>query len=629
VGLAQASELKTVAALAATPNDPSFKVALSHLALEVNARFQSGAASSAEFMWRVIEILKDVRGTEHPELRINCLMDASHFFYLLGQTFRAIEPSLSAVELARRAEHKPLLRKALTFLAIMYADSGNISRAVECYSEALDLAQALRDQEAECAVWLNLGVALLYAAQYHDAMACFEHAIHLSGTHPSLQKFRSAGFSNIALCCLHLEDFARGLKAAEICIREAPEPHSAAELVSRVLKENYYTRLLLEVNNLEKAGERCAIARKFAAESKSARAEIAASIAEGLYEVHAGRPDVGISRLTNTLEKARLLRSMLRDTLVALVRAYEIVGQPERALTYLREMMEALRQTQQENALKHVKLHLDHVGQELGGESSITTRLERQEAALRGKIAQQELFKSRIEMLERLAVTAELRDDSTGEHSYRVGKMAALIAQEFGCDDETCYMIELAARLHDIGKIGVPDAILLKPDKLNNAEQQIMRTHTTVGAELLSKSNIPHMQMAEEIARYHHEWWNGCGYPSTLSGSAIPLAARITALADVFDALTHKRPYKVAWPIDAALDEISRLKGVQFDPQLTDLFVVLVSRLRRDYIDIDSYLGEAAHESPFLQARSRIWNALHRSHDINGASNGNRLDLQR
>jgi len=156
-----------------------------------------------------------------------------------------------------------------------------------------------------------------------------------------------------------------------------------------------------------------------------------------------------------------------------------------------------------------------------------------------------------------------------------------------------------------------------------------MRTHTTVGAELLSKSNIPHMQMAEEIARYHHEWWNGCGYPSTLSGSAIPLAARITALADVFDALTHKRPYKVAWPIDAALDEISRLKGVQFDPQLTDLFVVLVSRLRRDYIDIDSYLGEAAHESPFLQARSRIWNALHRSHDINGASNGNRLDLQR
>ena len=319
---------------------------------------------------------------------------------------------------------------------------------------------------------------------------------------------------------------------------------------------------------------------------------------------------------------------MLRDTLVALVKAYEIVGQPERALSYLREMMESLRQTQQENALKHVKLHLEQLGQDLGNEAALATRLERQEAALRGKIAQQELFKSRIEMLERLAVTAELRDDSTGEHSYRVGKMASLIAQEFGCDDETCYMIELAARLHDIGKIGVPDAILLKPDKLNSAEQQIMRTHTTVGAELLSKSNIPHMQMAEEIARYHHEWWNGSGYPTNIAGAGIPLVARITALADVFDALTHKRPYKVAWPIDAALDEIGRLKGLQFDPQLTDLFIVLVQRLRRDHIDIDSFLGQAAHQSPFLQARSRIWNALHRSHDSEAIS-GSRLDLQR
>jgi len=175
----------------------------------------------------------------------------------------------------------------------------------------------------------------------------------------------------------------------------------------------------------------------------------------------------------------------------------------------------------------------------------------------------------------------------------------------------------------------VPDAILLKPDRLNDAELQIMRTHTTVGAELLSKSNIPHMQMAEEIARFHHEWWDGSGYPAHLSGSAIPLAGRITALADVFDALTHKRPYKVAWPIDAALDEVSKLKGRQFDPQLTDLFIVLVGRLRHDHIDIDSYLGQAAHESPFLQARSRIWNILNKSHDGDQRGIEGRLDLQR
>jgi putative two-component system response regulator len=611
--------------------EPALKLALSRVALEVNARYQSGAPASAEFMKAAIDALKGIQGTEHSDLRINSLIDAAHFYYLTGQTFSAIEPVTDAVDLATQVGHKLLLRKGLTVLGMAYADTGNISQAIECYDKALTVAQANRDTEGECVVWVNLGVALLYAAQYRDALSCLEHVIRIAGSNPALQRFRGIAFSNIALCSLHLEDFARGLKAAEICILESAEPHTSAELVGRVLRENYYTRLLLEVNSVEKAGERCEIARKYAARSNSARAEIAASIADGLYQVHAGRVDVGISRLTNTLEKARTLRSMLRDSLAALVKAYELVGQPDRALVYLREMMEALRQSQQENALKHIGLHLEQLeqlGEDHVGEGPIVARLKRQEDALKGKVAEQELFRSRIEMLERLAVTAELRDDSTGEHSYRVGKLSALLGQEFGCDENTCFMIELAARLHDIGKIGVPDAILLKPDRLNEAETLIMRTHTTVGAELLSKSNIPQMQMAEEIARHHHEWWDGNGYPGNLSGSSIPISARITALADVFDALTHRRPYKVAWPIDAAIDEITRLKGRQFDPQLTDLFVVLVTRLRQDHIDVDSFLGQAAHGSPFLQARSRIWNALHRSPDGEGGSNS-RLDLQR
>lgn len=621
-------ELETLGKLAAHTDAPEARLALSRVALEVNSRLQ-GSSASAEFMQSVIQTLKKLRGVANADIRINCLLDAAHYFYLTGQAFSAVEPAAIAVDLAAEVANKPLYRKALTFLGVLYADSGNFPRAIECYAKALETAQALMDAEAECAVWVNLGVALLYAAQYRDALSCLEHTVQLAGKTPALHKFRTAALSNIALCCLHLEDFGRGLKASETCVSESQEPHSAPELVARVLRENNYTRLLLEVNSIEKAGERCEIARRYASRSKSARAEIAASLAEGLYEVHAGRVDVGISRLTNTLERARLVKSMLRDTLAALVKAYEQIGQPERALVYLREMIESLRQTQQENALNHVRLHLAQLGDEAAGELPISKRLQRQEAALRGKVAEQELFRSRIEMLERLAVTAELRDDSTGEHSYRVGKLASLLAQEFGCDEETCYMIELAGRLHDIGKIGVPDAILLKPEKLNDAERQIMKTHTTVGAELLSKSAIPHMQMAEEIARYHHEWWNGSGYPGNLSGSAIPLSARITSLADVFDALTHKRPYKIAWPIDAALDEIAQLKGSQFDPQLTDLFIVLVARLRNDHIDLDSFLGQAAFASPFLQARSRIWNALHKSHDRDGEGSSGRLDLQR
>lgn len=610
-------------------NEADARVLLSRVAMEVNSKLQAATGHAAPYVTSVVQGLKEIEGASNSDLRINILLDAAQFFYLVGQTFNAIEPATDAIAISERVDNKPLLRKALTFAGVLYADTGNCSRAIECYAQALDIARELRDSEGECAVWVNLGVALLYAAQYRDAISCLEHTVHLAGTTPALLKFRTAALSNIALCCLHLEDFGRGLKAAEKSVNESPEPHSAAELAARVIRENNYTRLLLEVNAIETARERCEIARRYAQRSKSARAEIAASIAEGLYEVHAGQVDVGISRLTNTLERARLLRPMLRETLAALVKAFELIGQPERALIYLREMMEALRQTQQENALKHTKLHLEQLGHDVIGEVHLSARLKKQEAVLQGKVAEQELFKSRIEMLERLAVTAELRDDSTGEHSYRVGRMASLLAQEFGCDDATCYMIELAARLHDIGKIGVPDAILLKPEKLNDAERQIMRTHTTVGAELLSKSNIQHMQMAEEIARHHHEWWDGSGYPGNLSGSGIPLAARITALADVFDALTHKRPYKIAWPLDSALDEIAQLKGLQFDPHLCDLFVVLVQRLRRDHIDLDAFLGQAAHQSPFLQARSRIWNALHKSQDRDGEGSGSRLDMQR
>jgi putative two-component system response regulator len=175
----------------------------------------------------------------------------------------------------------------------------------------------------------------------------------------------------------------------------------------------------------------------------------------------------------------------------------------------------------------------------------------------------------------------------------------------------------------------ISDAILLKPATLNAAEQQIMRTHTVVGAELLSKSNIPQMQMAEEIARSHHEWWDGNGYPGTFSGTEIPLAARITALADVFDALTHKRPYKLAWPIDAAIDEIAALKGRQFDPDLTDLFLALITRLRREHKDLDAFLGQSARESPFLQARAKINDALKRRPVGANAGSNSRLDTQR
>jgi putative two-component system response regulator len=191
-----------------------------------------------------------------------------------------------------------------------------------------------------------------------------------------------------------------------------------------------------------------------------------------------------------------------------------------------------------------------------------------------------------------------------------VGRLASILGREVGLEDDVCFLVDLAARLHDIGKLVVPDAILLKPGKLTPGEREIMETHTVAGWEILSQTNIPQMHIAQEIARHHHERWDGTGYPDRLSATAIPIAARVSALADVFDALTHKRPYKEAWPIADSLAEIKRLRGRQFDPELTDVFLDLVPRLQREHGDLDQFLAEEAKHSPFIQARERIARAL-------------------
>ncbi|MDQ4108930.1 MAG: HD domain-containing protein [Actinomycetota bacterium] len=168
------------------------------------------------------------------------------------------------------------------------------------------------------------------------------------------------------------------------------------------------------------------------------------------------------------------------------------------------------------------------------------------------------------------ALAAEYRDDDTGQHTRRVGRMAALLAQELGLEIELVERLERAAGLHDVGKIGVPDSILLAPRKLTPEEFEVVKTHTVIGARIMSGSRSPLMIMSEEVAWSHHERWDGRGYGG-VAGEDIPLVA----VADVFDALTHERPYKEAWPLDEAIAEIRRQRGQQFDPRVVDAFVAI------------------------------------------------------
>jgi HD-GYP domain-containing protein (c-di-GMP phosphodiesterase class II) len=187
----------------------------------------------------------------------------------------------------------------------------------------------------------------------------------------------------------------------------------------------------------------------------------------------------------------------------------------------------------------------------------------------------QEVEDARLETLQRLAMAAEYRDDDTLQHTERVGCLAAQVAERMGLPPEAVRLIRQAAPLHDVGKLGVSDTILLKPGRLTPEELELMKRHSAIGAAILAGSSSPVLQLGETIAHWHHERWDGSGYPDALSHEAIPISARIVAIADVFDALTHERPYKHAWATDDALDEITALRGRQFDPLVADAFLSL------------------------------------------------------
>jgi putative two-component system response regulator len=214
------------------------------------------------------------------------------------------------------------------------------------------------------------------------------------------------------------------------------------------------------------------------------------------------------------------------------------------------------------NLLQTRRLHLD---------------LEHANASLEERVARRtaELEQTRMEVFRRLALAAEYRDDETRQHTKRVGIAAGLLAAELGLDRSMVEIIETAAPLHDLGKIGIPDAILLKPRKLSDAELAVMHTHSTIGGEILAGSGSPLLEVAAEIALTHHERWDGAGYPAGLLQEQIPLSGRIVGLVDAFDAMTHDRPYRRATSVPEAVAEVTRSSGTHFDPAVVDAFLRL------------------------------------------------------
>jgi putative two-component system response regulator len=583
--------------------------ALAELAATIKKKLACASRDDIPFFRSASEDLLSLPESTQREERVDCLLDIGQFFYLIGDTRQALQNTLATFELTK-AQVAPLqLHRTLNCLGIFFMDTGNISRAIECYAEALEIAQNASEGFGELKVWQNLACALLYAFQYRVANSCFDYILERSGSIPGSLAIQATTLCNISWCALLTGNNERGLKAAETLQSMNITPKTSGEMLSKAIRESYHARILLELNRIPEARKHCEIAWKYAELADSARAQIVALLAYGLYEVYDGQAETGISHLHDAYRKAQVhLPASLVDVILSLAKAYERIGDPERAAAYLRESVERTSASQLDSAQKYFSLYFDDSGSTPASAPSFCPVAENLSARLEVQLDELNELRTRLGYFENLAVMSELRFDPTGKHIYRVGKFASLLATEAGCRPIHASIIELSARLHDIGYITITDTIVANGKLSASAKLDIVHLHTAGGAELLSMGGLPRLAMAENIARYHHAHWDGSGYPHGLTGTEIPLEARITTIASSFEEITQGR-YEDE---EGALRKMAALAGKQLDPDLTDAFIALIQRLWKKQGVLEEIVSEACASSSYLQAQEKIAASLHR-----------------
>jgi putative two-component system response regulator len=462
------------------------------------------------------------------------------------------------------------------------------------------------DRQGIAAAWVNIAITFFEATLYTDARVCFERAETLAISVPdkhTSENLRSRALHGAAMCGLYLHEYLQGVDACEQALNLLREPKDREQEQVCALIEATYAQLLLALNRVEDAAVHAAVAREMAAKSGAVRARISAATISGLVEVYRGNLDVGISRIVAIRDQSKVLSGAYQDALRASVNAYEKAGQPDRAISMNRELMMHVRNLHREAIMQQQQQHLQRLGLPDSDAAGLRA-IESKDEVLKQKL--EDAAAKQSEFLEHMALTVELREEDSGEHAFRVAMWAHLLALEHGIDPEEAKRIELAARLHDIGKVVIPDSVIRKRTALSQGERSLIETHSATGADFLVRSKLPYAALAEEIARYHHECWSGDGYPDGISGDAIPLPARIVGVCDAFDSLVHNRPWRPAWRIEEALGHLVRESSRQFDPKLVEQFIPLVRRVYAQHDDVDAYLAQSAQQTPLWTMRKSL-----------------------
>jgi response regulator RpfG family c-di-GMP phosphodiesterase len=499
-----------------------------------------------------------------------------------GQTDRALQLLLELLALQQRRSDAVGEANALNNLGIVYTDLGEPARALEFLYQCQRNNSGMEGNSLRFHCLTNIGNALQAMNRNEDALEQFVQAWEFMGQNQS----------NIILGRLNVAATYLVLERLEESEREFKEVRDLAEQAGYARHLSDATRKLAEIH-LQRGQMKDAIngfstAYQISQQSDDIEAQVESLIGLGkTYQVLTNHPRA-VFAFEQALELSQraLFKRHNSQLHLLLSETHESNFQSDLALEHLKVHLRLQQELFNENSDRRARVLTIEFETEKAQQEAATYRKQSElvaelNASLEQRVLErtEALEQAQLEMLERLATAAEYRDDDTGQHTFRVGQMSAQIALKLGWEASQVALLEMAARLHDVGKIGIPDAILLKPGKFTPAEFELMKSHAEIGAGILSGGHSALIQMAESIANSHHERWDGNGYPNKLTGENIPLEGRIVSVADVFDALTSERPYKTAWTRQAALEEIQSKAGSQFDPLVVAAFLVVMDEV--------------------------------------------------
>ncbi|GGR50551.1 hypothetical protein GCM10008959_09770 [Deinococcus seoulensis] len=514
--------------------------------------------------------------------------------------------------------------EGLSLMAGAAQRSGQLRLAVECQQRELDLRARRGDRAGQAHCLNNIGMLHANLGAHADALAALHgcqqlcdqyqelpdelrgacsvniaHSFLLMGQpshaltflHPGLDTARRCGDVQTELAALGILGLAHNeLRNTELAARTLLDAIELARMHDQTPHLIDLFDNLGQVHlNLGDAAQAEAMFQQslyWAEETGDVHGRVNALLSLGRAAFSRQDVQAALAQLTGALQQARQydLNASALTILTTLVHGLEQQDRPADAYPFLRALRELERQLFTEDSERQVQsLRSQFEAERARHDADVYRQLN--EAAQHARLQAEETVRVRtaeleavqIEIVTRLGMAAEYRDDRTGQHTRRVGELSGQLAQMMGLPPEEVDLIRWAARLHDIGKIGVSDDILLKTSPYTPEEFERMKLHTVIGAKVLEGSTSRLLRMAEEIARTHHERWDGAGYPRQLSGTDIPISGRIVAVADVFDALTSERPYKDAWTVKDALNEMQRGSGTQFDPEIVERLIMMVS----------------------------------------------------